>query len=158
MLPPKVQASTRISILSFMKSNNGRAVRTKEHAFECLRPNFGWTTTNHFKKTLENTTQFARAQDCYPMRKHYKTHFPAVNINWLNETVAMDTFFSDVPAHDDGIRGHGGATMVQFYQLISLIQLCLGLFFLLVTMEFLLGDNLPALSLYSTLGWQSDLP
>jgi hypothetical protein len=32
-----------------------------------------------------------------------------------NEIVAIDTFFSDVPAHDDGISGHGGATMVQLY-------------------------------------------
>jgi hypothetical protein len=32
-----------------------------------------------------------------------------------NEIVATDTFFSDVPAHDDGISGHGGATMVQLY-------------------------------------------
>jgi hypothetical protein len=28
----------------------------------------------------------------------------------------MDTFFSDVPAHDDSIRGQFGATMVQFYR------------------------------------------
>jgi hypothetical protein len=42
-------------------------------------------------------------------------HFPAANVNRLNETVATDTFFSDAQAHDDGIRGHGGATMVQFY-------------------------------------------
>ena len=27
----------------------------------------------------------------------------------------MDTFFSDVPTADDGIPGHGGCTMVQFY-------------------------------------------
>ena len=33
----------------------------------------------------------------------------------MNETVATDTFFSDVPAHDDGIAGHGGATMLQLY-------------------------------------------
>jgi hypothetical protein len=64
---------------------------------------------------MENTTQFTRAKDRYPMRKHYKTRFPAANVNQLNETVATDTFFSNVPAHDDGVRGHGGATMVQVY-------------------------------------------
>jgi hypothetical protein len=63
---------------------HGRRVRTEEHDFKCLRPNFGWTTTNRIKKTLENTTKFARAQDCYPMRKHYKTRFPAANVNRLN--------------------------------------------------------------------------
>jgi hypothetical protein len=94
---------------------HGRAVCTKEHDFECLHSHFGRTTTNHIKKTLENTTQFARAHDRYPMRKHYKTRFPATNVNRLNETVAIDTFFSNVPARDDGIQGHGGANRVQFY-------------------------------------------
>ena len=51
----------------------------------------------------------------YPLRKHYKTRFPAANISRLNETVATDTFFSDTPAHDDGILGHGGATMLQLF-------------------------------------------
>jgi hypothetical protein len=46
------------------------------------------------------------------MRKHFKTRFPAANVNRLDETVATDTFFADAPAHDDGIMGHGGATMV----------------------------------------------
>jgi hypothetical protein len=32
-----------------------------------------------------------------------------------NEIVATDTFFSVVPAHDEGISGYGGATMVQLY-------------------------------------------
>ena len=50
-----------------------------------------------------------------PMRKHFKTRFPAANISRLNETVATDTFFSDIPAYDDGIMGHGGSTMLQLY-------------------------------------------
>jgi hypothetical protein len=49
------------------------------------------------------------------MHKHYKTPFPAANVNRLNETVGTDTSFSNVPAHDDVIQGHGGATIVQFY-------------------------------------------
>jgi hypothetical protein len=49
------------------------------------------------------------------MRKHFKTRFPAANVNRLNETVATDTFFADTPTHDDDIMGHGGATMVQLY-------------------------------------------
>ena len=49
------------------------------------------------------------------MRKHFKSRVPAANVGRLNETVATDTFFSDVPAHDDGIAGHGGATMLQLY-------------------------------------------
>ena len=49
------------------------------------------------------------------MRRHFKTRFPAANVHRLNETVATDTFFSDVPAHNDGITGHSGATMVQIF-------------------------------------------
>ena len=49
------------------------------------------------------------------MRKHFKTRFPAANVNRLDETVATDTFFVDTPAHDDGIMGHSGATMLQLY-------------------------------------------
>jgi hypothetical protein len=29
--------------------------------------------------------------------------------------VATDTFFSDIPAADDGLLDHGGVTMVQVY-------------------------------------------
>ena len=31
----------------------------------------------------------------------YKTRFPAANVSRWNEDVATDTFFSDVPAHDE---------------------------------------------------------
>jgi hypothetical protein len=41
--------------------------------------------------------------------------FPAANVSRLNKTVATDTFFSDIPAIDDGILGHGGSTMLQLY-------------------------------------------
>ena len=49
------------------------------------------------------------------MRRHFKSHFPAANVSRLNETVATDTFFSEVESLDDGIPGHGGCTMVQLY-------------------------------------------
>ena len=49
------------------------------------------------------------------MKHHYKTRFPAANIPRWNEDVATDTFFCDTPAHDDGIPGHGGCTMLQLF-------------------------------------------
>jgi len=67
------------------------------------------------KLTLDATTQFARADSHLPMQKHFETRFPAANVSRLDDVVATDTFFSDTPAHDDGILGHGGATMVQLY-------------------------------------------
>ena len=49
------------------------------------------------------------------MRRHIKSRFPAANINHLPDTVSYDTLFSDTPAMDDGIPGHGGCTMMQIF-------------------------------------------
>ena len=80
-----------------------------------LRPNFGWIPEERIKNTLKCTIQWYRMSQRYPMRKHYRSRFPAANVNRLHDTVATDRLFSDTPAHDDGITGHGGATMVQVY-------------------------------------------
>jgi hypothetical protein len=82
---------------------------------ELLRPFFGWVPVDRIKKTIDSTTQFARASVRLPMRKHFKSRFPAYNVHRWNESVATDTFFCDTPAHDDGILGHAGATMAQLY-------------------------------------------
>jgi hypothetical protein len=82
---------------------------------ELLRPFFGWMPVDCIKKTIDSTTQYARASVRLPMRKHFKSRFPAYNVHRWNESVATDTFFCDTPAHDDGILGHGGATMAQLY-------------------------------------------
>jgi hypothetical protein len=50
-----------------------------------------------------------------PLWKHFKSRFPAANFSRLNETVATDTFFFDIPALDYGIMAHGGTTMLYFY-------------------------------------------
>ena len=90
-------------------------VKPKDQDFSRLRPNFGFIPEKRIQKTLENTTQFCRQDTRFPLRKHFKTRFPAANVNRLNEVVATDTFFSDLPAFDDGILGHGGTTEVQLF-------------------------------------------
>ena len=80
-----------------------------------LRPHFGWVPTDCIKATLDATTQYYRATMHYPFRKHFKSCFPAANVNCIPEWFATNTIFSDVPAHDDGIPGHGGCTMLQLY-------------------------------------------
>jgi len=82
---------------------------------DALRPNFGWVPTDRIKATLEATTQYYRATIHHPFRKHFKSRFPGANVRRLNEWFATDTVFSDVPAYDDGIPGHGGCTMFQIY-------------------------------------------
>ena len=90
-------------------------VDRKTPDYEALRPNFGWLSAARIRKTLENTTQWYRATIHHPFKKHFKSRFPAANVHRLNEWVATDTIFSDTPAHDDGVPGHGGATMLQLY-------------------------------------------
>ena len=82
---------------------------------EVMRPLFGWVPVDRIKKTIASTTQFARASVRLPLRKHFKSRFPACNVHRWNEDVATDTFFCDTPAHDDGILGHAGATMAQLF-------------------------------------------
>ena len=80
-----------------------------------LSPNFGFVPSQRIQHTLDHTTRFARLDTRLPLRKHFKSRFPAANVNRLNEVVATDTYFSDTPALDDGIMGHGGTTMVQLF-------------------------------------------
>jgi hypothetical protein len=67
----------------------------------------------HIEKSIQATTQFARTASHCPSRKHYRTRWPAANVDRQNKDVATDTFFSDAHAHDDGIFGHSGCTMAQ---------------------------------------------
>ena len=63
--------------------------------FEKLRPYFGWVNKHTIEKTFHKTTQWAVASTRYPMRKHFKSRFPAFNIPRRSEEVATDTIFSD---------------------------------------------------------------
>ena len=90
-------------------------VNNKNPDYEKLRPYFGWVPAKRIRETLKNTTQWYKAEARFPLRKHYKTRFPAANVDRLNEKVATDTLISNTPALDDGIMGHGGATMAQIY-------------------------------------------
>ena len=81
--------------------------------YPALRPFFGWLPAACIKDTLKVTMQWYNTEGWLPLHCHFKTRFPAANVDWLNEVDATDTFFSDTPALDDGITGHGGCTMVQ---------------------------------------------
>ena len=83
--------------------------------FELLRPYFGWIPASRIKETIGHTTQFYKAEGRIPMRRHTKARFPGANVARMPETVASDTLFSDTPALDDGITGHGGCTMIQIF-------------------------------------------
>ena len=78
---------------------------TKQNVdFEKLRPFFGWVQPDVIKRTFDKSTQWAVAITRFPMRKHIKSRFPALNITRRNEPVATDTIFSDTPAIDSGVK------------------------------------------------------
>ena len=88
-------------------------VKPPSSIFDCLQPYFGWTTVDHVKPTLENTTQWFCASGRLCMHCHYKTRLPTAHVSHWNEDVATDTFFSDIAVHDDGIPGYGDCTLAQ---------------------------------------------
>ena len=79
------------------------AITPQPIVFEKLRPYFGWVNKHTIEKTFYKTIQWAVASTRYPMRKHFKSRFPAFNIPQQSEKVATDTIFSDTPAIDSGV-------------------------------------------------------
>ena len=78
--------------------------------FETLRPYFGWFNKHTIEKPFHKMTpQWAVASTRYPMKKYFKSRFPAFNIHRRSEEVATDTIFSDTSAVDSG------ATMAQSF-------------------------------------------
>ena len=82
---------------------------------DTLLPNFGWVGKDRTQTSLEITSQHYKADQQIPMRKHFRSQFPAANVHLLLEWYSMDTFFSDEPTANDGVPGHGGCAMVQIY-------------------------------------------
>ena len=78
-------------------------VNVKEPNFEALCPNFAYAPLDVLQRTWKATTQYARNILQLPMRKHFKSRNPGLNVPRRNEPVATDTVFSDVPAIDSGV-------------------------------------------------------
>ena len=56
------------------------SIKTQPIAFEKLRPYFGLVNKHTIEKTFNKTTQWAVVSTRYPMRKHFKSRFPAFNL------------------------------------------------------------------------------
>jgi hypothetical protein len=110
-----VQAKRSLGVNLLGTTVPAKRIIPKMPDFELLRPYFGWVPASRVKQTIENTTQFYKAEGRIPMRRHTKARFPGANVPHLPETVASDTLFSDTPALDDGVTGHGGCTMIQIF-------------------------------------------
>ena len=78
-------------------------------AYASYIPNFAWQSVDIIKRTFAATTQYARMPMSTHLTRHFKSHFPALNVKRCQESVATDTVYSDAPAVD---CGH---TQAQFY-------------------------------------------
>ena len=84
--------------------NEGRTTADfPEEEYEKLHRFFGWIPVATIKDTFKCTTRWARYTGTYPLCKHFKSRFPALNVHRRNAPVATDTTFSDTPAVDNGL-------------------------------------------------------
>ena len=70
-----------------------RAVPAKVN-YDKMAPYFLYRSKEVIKKTLENTTQMAKAVINSPLRRHLKSRFLMLRHRRLNEVIATDTYFS----------------------------------------------------------------
>ena len=79
-------------------------IKKKPPDLESMRPKLGWAPLEVIAKTIKATTQWARSVHRVPMKHHFKSRFPALNVHRRNEPVATDTVYSDTPAICDGSK------------------------------------------------------
>ena len=79
---------------------NANQTSHKTPDYQMLRPFFGWKPLEVVCNTLKATTCFGKSTVCLPLRCHFKSRFPALNVCCLDKTVATDTFFANACAYD----------------------------------------------------------
>ena len=78
----------------FHKPKMHRAVPAKIN-YDQLAPYFLFRSQEVIRKTLENTTQLAKAVINTPLRRHLKSRFLMLRHPRLNEVIATDTYFAN---------------------------------------------------------------
>jgi hypothetical protein len=83
--------------------NTSRTTTDTPIEYNQLRCFVGWIPTATIKRTFDCTTLWAPRYSAghYPLRKHFKLGFPALNVHRRQEAVATDTIFSNTPAVDN---------------------------------------------------------
>src|SRR5210317_916269 len=82
--------------------NPSSAVKSRERDWERLRRHFAWLPKLVVQKTFDCTTQLARIPMSVHLQRHYKSPFPALNVNRRDEPVATDTVYADIPDIEHG--------------------------------------------------------
>ena len=72
---------------------------------DVLLPHFGWLSKERIRDTLAKTCQHYQADNRVPMRKHFRSRFPAANVHRLNEWYSTDILIADVPGFTTAFRG-----------------------------------------------------
>jgi len=103
-----LNGSNAFATITKVSSHNIQRVKRHDWDYENLRKFFLWRPTQVIQDTLAATTQYARQTLRLPLRRHYKSRFPALNVQRLDEDVATGTYFANVTAHD-------GSTCAQLY-------------------------------------------
>jgi hypothetical protein len=70
-----------------------------------IQPFLGWRPLDIIKKTLDNTTQLARMVIRLPLRRHFKSRAPFLNVTRLDEVVSTDTMFANCKSLFHGFTG-----------------------------------------------------
>ena len=81
---------------------NAREISSREPDYKSFIPNFAWCSVDIIKKTFAATTQYARMPMSTHLTKHFKSPFPALNVQRRQKSVAIDTVYVDVPTIDSG--------------------------------------------------------
>ncbi|CAJ1944841.1 unnamed protein product [Cylindrotheca closterium] len=108
--PPRTkQAQEPLPPTTTEYKNPSSAVKSRERDWERLRQYSAWLPKLVIQKTFDCTTQLARIPMSAHLQRHYRSPFPALNVNRRNEGLATDTVYADTP---DIEHGHVAA---QFY-------------------------------------------
>ena len=70
-----------------------------------LQPYLAFRPLDIVKQTLNSTSQLARMVIRYPLRRHYKSRAPFINVSKLDEVVSTDPFFANCPSLNSGYLG-----------------------------------------------------
>src|SRR5210317_1955748 len=82
--------------------NPSSAVKPRERDWKRLRRHFAWLPKLVVQKTFDCTTQLARIPMSVHLQRHFKSPFPALNVNRRDEPVATDTVYADTPDIEHG--------------------------------------------------------
>ena len=73
--------------------------------YEKLRPYFGWINVETVQKPIQQASHWGVSlPNTFPMKRHLKSRYPALNIPRHHEPVATDTIFSHTPPADSGVK------------------------------------------------------